>query len=78
MANHATENRMTDETSPAPAEITAPEPSPSPEPAPVATPHGILADIHLLLARVEGLEHEIKAELVADLRAVAAKLKALL
>ena len=61
---------MTDESTP-----TA-EPAAAPTPAPASELHSLADDLHALLSRVEGLEHEIKAELASDLEAIVAKLKA--
>ena len=66
---------MTDENTP--ASETAPAAT-LPVAAPESPLHAIEADLHALLARVENVEHEIAAEIAADLHAVAAKIQAAL
>ena len=77
-----TEDHMTDESTPTAETTTATADSVAASGAEPAAPaselHALADDLHALLTRVEGLEHEIKADLTADLQAVAAKLKAAL
>ena len=69
---------MTDESTPT-AEAGAAASASAPFPAaPTSELHALADDLHALLSRVEGLEHEIKSELASDLEAIVSKLKAAL